>query len=99
MICISKTTMTHLPLLLLSVIIYTSGPNLCSAAALPLPKFAFKIRRNPAGTAASTKILCNPTSEEALLDDTPSKKKVWKNSRGGAALVKTMTARQMEAFK
>jgi hypothetical protein len=78
--------------LLFSVVLLAILQQLCLAAAPPFPKFTFHVRkeRNPDGISPS-----RSTSTRHL-----QAKDVSTTSRGGAvAAVKTMTARQFEAFK
>lgn len=80
-------------LLVSLAIIFVASWQDCSVAdAAPFPKFAINLRKNGG--------LASPPSRAAASETKKIAQNIPSQHRGGAtAAVKTMTARQMEAFK
>ena len=81
-------------ILLVSLLLVATWQELFFADAAPFPKFAFNIRGNMPQTQALT-----ASSSVGTQVQTPRQISVQQHRGGAAAAVKTMTARQMEAFK
>ena len=68
----------------------------CYAAAAPFPRFTFHVRK----TSRPAEISSSPTTAATQELATETTQELATEARGGAVhAVKTMTARQMEAFK
>ena len=85
-------------LLLVQLLIFTaSWQEVPVANAAPFPKFAFNLRKNSVLSASYAPSRASSSAAQTKM----AQNSISKQHRGGAtaAAVKTMTARQMEAFK